>query len=80
MIHVAHIIETLGPGGAERLLYTNLKYFDPDRIRSTVITVYSHGTHFRERITELGVPVVSLDCRSTRDIPKGVSRLRAWTR
>ena len=80
MIHVAHVIETLGPGGAERLLYTNLKHFDPDQIRSTVITVYPHGTHFRESITELGVPVVSLDCRSTRDIPKGVSRLRAWLR
>ena len=80
MIHVAHLIESLGPGGAERLLYTNLKYFDPGRIRSTVITVYSHGTHFREPITELGVPVVSLDCRSTRDIPKGISRLRAWLR
>src|ERR1041384_4888773 len=80
MIHVAHVIETLGPGGAERLLYTNLKHFDPEQIRSTVITVYPHGTHFRESITELGVPVVSLNCRSTRDIPKGVSRLRAWLR
>ncbi len=80
MIHVAHVIETLGPGGAERLLYTNLKHFDPQRVRSTVITVYPHGTHFRESITELGVPVVSLNCRSTRDILKGVSRLRALLR
>jgi len=80
MISVVHVIESLGPGGAERLLYTNLKHFDPERVRSTVITVYSHGTHWREPIAELGVPVVSLDCHSTRDIPKGVSRLRAWLR
>ena len=80
MIHVAHVIESLGPGGAERLLYTNLKHFDRERVRSTVITVYSHANHWREPITELGVPVVSLDCRSTRDIPKGISRLRSWLR
>jgi len=80
MIHVVHVIESLGPGGAERLLYTNLKHFDPERVRSTVITVYPHNTHWVEPVKELGVPVVSLDCRSTRDIPKGVSRLRAWLR
>jgi glycosyltransferase involved in cell wall biosynthesis len=77
-LHVAHLIENLGPGGAERLLYTNLKHFDPQRVRSTVITVYPHATHWVEPITELGVPVVSLDCRNTRDIPKGIKRLRAW--
>lgn len=80
MIHVAHVIETLGPGGAERLLYTNLKHFDPERVRSTVITVYPHNTHWVEPVKELGVPVISLDCRSTRDIPKGVGRLRTWLR
>ena len=80
MIDVVHLIESLGPGGAERLLYTNLKHFDRERVRSTVITVYSHANHWREPITKLGVPVVSLDCRSTRDIPKGVSRFRTWLR
>ena len=79
-LYVAHVIETLGPGGAERLLYTNLKHFDPERIVSTVITVYSHATHWVEPIRELGVNVVSLDCRSARDIPKGVNRLRNWLR
>lgn len=79
-LHVAHLIESLGPGGAERLLYTNLKHLDLERVRSTVITVYPHATHWVEPITELGVPVVSLNCRHTRDIPKGVSRLRAWLR
>jgi glycosyltransferase involved in cell wall biosynthesis len=79
-ISVLHLIEGLGPGGAERLLYTNLKHLDPQRVRSTVITVYSHATHWVQPITDLGIPVVSLDCRSTRDIPKGVSRFRTWLR
>lgn len=79
-LHVVHLIEDLGPGGAERLLYTNLKNFDPERIRSTVITVYSNATHWLEPITELGVPVVPLNCTSVRDIPKGVRTLRRWLR
>jgi glycosyltransferase involved in cell wall biosynthesis len=79
-LHVVHLIESLGPGGAERLLYTNLKHFDTSRIRSTVITVYPHDTHWIEPITALGVPVVSLDCHSKRDIPKGIWRLRKWLR
>lgn len=77
-MHVVHLIESLGSGGAERLLYTNLKHFDPDRVRSTVITVFPHATHWQKPIEELGVPVVSLNCRSARDLPKGVSRLRTW--
>jgi glycosyltransferase involved in cell wall biosynthesis len=31
-------------------------------------------------ISELGVPVVNLNCRNARDIPKGIRRLRAWLR
>ncbi|HKP81861.1 MAG TPA: glycosyltransferase family 4 protein [Pyrinomonadaceae bacterium] len=79
-LHVVHLIEDLGPGGAERLLYTNLKHFDPERIRSTVITVYSRANRWLEPITALGVPVVSLNCGTTRDIPKGIRTLRAWLR
>ena len=77
-LHVVHLIEALGPGGAERLLYTNLKHFDPERFRSTVITVYPHATHWLEPIKALGVPVVNLNCRSTREIPKGIGTLRTW--
>ncbi len=77
-LHVVHLIEALGPGGAERLLYTNLKHLDANRIRSTVITVYPHATHWLEPIESLGVPVVCLNCRSPRDIPKGIRTLRAW--
>ena len=78
LVHVVHLIESLGSGGAERLLYTNLKHLDSKRVRSTVITVYPHDTHWLEPITALGVPVISLNCRTTRDILKGISRLRSW--
>ena len=77
-VHVVHLIEALGPGGAERLLYTNLKHFDPERIRSTVITVFPHATHWLEPIRALGVPVVPLNCNSVREIPKGIRTLRTW--
>jgi glycosyltransferase involved in cell wall biosynthesis len=77
-LHVVHLIEALGPGGAERLLYTNLKHFDPEQIRSTVITVYSNANHWLEPIKALGVPVVRLNCNSPRDILKGIRTLRTW--
>ena len=77
-LHVVHLIEALGPGGAERLLYTNIKHFDPEHIRSTVITVYPHATHWLKPIEALGVPVVCLNCNSPRDIPKGIRTLRSW--
>ena len=78
MLHVVHLIEALGPGGAERLLYTNLKHFDGERVRSTVITVYPHATHWLEPIQALGVPVVPLNCQNTLEIPKGIKNLRTW--
>ncbi len=77
-VHVVHLIEALGPGGAERLLYTNLKHFDPERFQSTVITVYPHATHWLEPIKSLGIPVVPLNCQNTREIPKGIRTLRTW--
>ena len=75
-IRIAHLIEALGSGGAERLLYTNLKHLDRSRFESEVITVFSGAAHWKEPIRELGVDVTSLDCRSLRDVPKGVRRLR----
>lgn len=77
-MHVVHIIEALGPGGAERLLHTNLKHFDRSRVRSTVFTVYPHATHWREPIEELGVEVVSLNCESPRQLPAAIKKFRAW--
>ncbi|HYH84021.1 MAG TPA: glycosyltransferase family 4 protein [Pyrinomonadaceae bacterium] len=74
---VVHLIEALGPGGAERLLYTNLKHFG-GRVRGTVFTVFPNATHWAEPIRELGITVESLGCRGPRDLPRGIARLRAW--
>lgn len=79
-LHVVHLIEALGPGGAERLLYTNLKHFDPARVRSTVFTVYSRANHWLEPIRELGVPVISLDCAGPRDLPRAIKNFSRWLR
>jgi glycosyltransferase involved in cell wall biosynthesis len=75
-MRIVHLIEGLASGGAERLLYTNLKYFDRSLFQSEVITVFSSSTHWKEPIEALGVKVTSLDCRNLRDLPKGVQRLR----
>lgn len=73
---IVHLIDTLGSGGAERFLYTILKYLDRGRFEIEVITVFSGAMHWKEPIEALGVKVTCLDCRRLRDWPKGVRRLR----
>jgi len=75
---VLHLIETLGSGGAERLLHTNLKHFDTNRVASEVVTVFSNGDYWKKPIEELGVRVSSLECRGYKDILAGVRRLRKY--
>lgn len=75
-IHLLHLIEDLGPGGAERLLYTNLKHLDPERFQHTVLTVFSSTGHWADPIRQLGVNIESLGCTSLRDFPVGIARLR----
>jgi glycosyltransferase involved in cell wall biosynthesis len=75
-IHVLHLIETLGSGGAERLLYTNLKHLDATRFRHTVVTVFSRDNYWADSIRELGAAVMSLGCRGSRDLSFGIHRLR----
>jgi glycosyltransferase involved in cell wall biosynthesis len=73
---IVHLIDTLGSGGAERFLYTILKYLDRSRFEVEVMTVFSGAMHWKEPIEALGVKVTSLDCRRLREWPKGVRRLR----
>lgn len=79
-LRVVHLIDTLGPGGAERLLYTNLKHLGAARVRSTVFTVFSHATYWVEPMRRLGVEVRSLDCAGPRGLPAAAARLRSWLR
>lgn len=76
MIELLHVIETLGSGGAERLLHTNLLHLDRERFRSAVVTVRDQGDHWRKPIEALGVSVESLGARSRFDWPRAVLRLK----
>lgn len=75
MIELLHVIETLGSGGAERLLHTNLARLDRTRFRSTVVTIRTRGDHWRAPIEALGVPVESLGIRSRSQLPRAAFRL-----
>ncbi|HJQ32246.1 MAG TPA: glycosyltransferase family 4 protein [Pyrinomonadaceae bacterium] len=79
-VRVLHLIETLGPGGAERLLHTNLKHLDPSRFESTVVTVFEGPDHWVGPIRRLGITVESLRCTRLGDIRTGVARLRRLLR
>ena len=79
-LRVTHLIESLGSGGAERLLYTNLKHLDASRVASEVVTVFAGPSHWAEPIRELGVPVGTLGCAGVRDLPAGAARLRRLLR
>lgn len=76
-LRVLHLIESLGCGGAERLLYVNLTWFDRTKIDSTVCHLYDRAPHWREPIRDLGYPVMSLGMQSIRDLPRGIIRLSA---
>ncbi|MEJ7708850.1 MAG: hypothetical protein WKF84_03105 [Pyrinomonadaceae bacterium] len=77
---IVHLIETLGSGGAERLLYTNLKHLPSARFRSTVMTIFDGPDRWASPIRQLGVKVESLGCRGYRGLAPGVSSLRSWLR
>jgi glycosyltransferase involved in cell wall biosynthesis len=79
-LRITHVIETLGPGGAERLLYTNLKHLAALGFQSTVVTVFSDGDYWAEPIRRLGVQVTTLGCRGYSDLLAGGTRLHALLR
>jgi len=74
-LHVLHLIEDLGSGGAERLLYTNLAHFDRTRFEGVVCHVYDRNEFWNEAIRSMGYPVVNLGCRSIYDLGRGLVRL-----
>lgn len=71
---VLHLIESLGSGGAERLLYTNLKHLDSELLENSVTTVFQKGEFWKEPIESLGVSVLSLNCSSIRNVGRGLIR------
>lgn len=84
---IVHLIPTLGSGGAEALLATNLQNFDRARFRHVVVVILEErcalnpGTHFwEEAIAASGVEVHRLGVRDRRGVSMGVARLAAWLR
>lgn len=75
MLRVLHIIETLGRGGAEGLLHTNLSRLDHGRFGGIVCHLYDRDLHWRQPIVDLGYPVHSLHMTSIYDIAQGLARL-----
>lgn len=73
------MIESLGPGGAERLLHTNLSCFRP-AVESLVCHLYDRDPFWREPIRRLGVPVVSLSLNRFWQPWRAVRRLRGVVR
>ena len=73
-LKVLHLIESLGSGGAERLLFTNLRHLNG--FEHDVVTVFPRINYWQPKIEELGISVFSLECDGPRDILRGVRRLR----
>lgn len=74
---VAHVITSLGIGGAQTMLYQLLAH----RQHTAAVVVGLVGTApVGERIRALGVPVASLGMRPGVPDPRGVLRLAAWLR
>lgn len=74
-IKIAHIIESLGTGGAERLLVTNLSYMDRSRFENNVIYLFKREDLLSE-IKEIGIPSTCLGMRSFYDWRNGFWSLR----
>jgi glycosyltransferase involved in cell wall biosynthesis len=80
-IRIVHLIDSLGTGGAERLLVTSLRHLDPTRFVSHVV-ILGPPFNLRPAIESLGVSVESLDTPSPRSWGRGlvrlISALRRW--
>ncbi len=80
-IRVAHLIESLGIGGAERRLVSDLRWLDRQHYEHRVIYLTAADA-LRAEIESGGVPTVGLKMRHLRDWRTGVFRLarllREW--
>jgi glycosyltransferase involved in cell wall biosynthesis len=72
---IVHLIETLGYGGAERLLCTNLTYLDRDSFDHVVVYLFDTAPLQRE-IEALGVRCIGLQLRNHRNWPLALWMLR----
>lgn len=71
-IRILHLIEDLGSGGAERLLYVNLSRLNRAYFDSRVCHLYDRALYWRQPILDLGYPVTSLGMTSLYDGGSGL--------
>jgi glycosyltransferase involved in cell wall biosynthesis len=76
---IVHVIESLGRGGAERLLVTTLAHIDPARFENHVIYLFPRHDLAPE-ITAAGWPVTCLEMRGFWDWRRGLGGLRRLLR
>jgi glycosyltransferase involved in cell wall biosynthesis len=79
-IRVLHLIESLGVGGAERLLYSILKHLDRTRFESIVCPLYTTEDHWGSAIRGLGYLVKSPELKGRWNWRRGVIGLRELVR
>lgn len=84
---VVHVIPTLGSGGAEGLLVTNLEQFDRSRFRHLVVVLCAErsglfrGTHFwGGQLAAAGVEVLYRGLETKRDLVLDVVPFARWLR
>jgi glycosyltransferase involved in cell wall biosynthesis len=79
VIRVDAVIETLGPGGAERLLVDTAARLDRTRFELRVFTLFPGGRHHAAGLAATGTEERCLGLSGPRDVARGVVRLRrAW--
>jgi glycosyltransferase involved in cell wall biosynthesis len=71
-VKIIHFIDSLGSGGAERLLYTNIKHLDPSRFEHLVVTVFEKPDFWIGPIRSLGSRVETLGLNSRTELIKGI--------
>lgn len=74
------VINALGTGGAEAMLYRLLTHLDRTRFRARVVTLIDTIEPFATKIRSLGIPVQTLGMRPGRPNPLYVLRLARWLR
>jgi glycosyltransferase involved in cell wall biosynthesis len=74
-LRVAHVIDSLARGGAERQLVNLVTNHDPELVDSHVITLFDDQDLAAPLLAQ-GIPLQSLHLRSRRHVPAAVVRLR----
>lgn len=78
-LKVAHVLPSLGIGGAERNLLYRIRFGNRDRLRHTVVSLLC-DMPLRAEFTRAGATVESLEASSPRDIVRRVPALVALLR